>query len=165
MSAFRKILVPTDFSQDAREAFRVAYDLAKPTGASVVMLHITPLPAVVSDGDRPLSAPVQTEAKDVRDELRMIPATVPAVRVEFAMIVADQPDATHILRILDERGCDLIVIGTHLRSGRKDGLFGSVTEDVVRRAKCAVIVVMAPAREAGAPSHPNADQPASRVKS
>jgi nucleotide-binding universal stress UspA family protein len=165
MSVFRKILVPTDYSLDAREAFRVAYDLAKPTGASVVVLHISRPPVAVSDGDRPLSAPVHTESKEASDESRMIQANVPAVRVEHATIVADQPDAKQILGILHERGCDLIVIGTRVRTSPKHRLFGSVTEDVVRRAGCAVIVVMAPAREDGASTHPAADRPARRVKS
>ena len=165
MSAFRKILVPTDYSAQDREAFRVAHDLAKPTGASVVVFHVSRPPAVATDGDRLSSAPAPAAANDVSDELRTFQARVPAVRVEHEMIVADRPDARHILRVLQERGCDLIVMGTHVRTGRKHRLFGSVTEDVVRRAHCPVIVVMAPAREAGAPTHPSADQPASRIKS
>ncbi len=56
MSSFRKILVPTDFSPHAQEAFRVAHDLAKATGATVVVFHVFRPPAIVSDGDRLLSA-------------------------------------------------------------------------------------------------------------
>jgi nucleotide-binding universal stress UspA family protein len=165
MSAFRKILVPTDFSPHAAEAFRVAHDLAKATGASMVVFHVSRPPAVVSDGDRLLSAPARAEAKDVWDELRKIQAKDPAVRVEHEVIVADRPDAEHILRILQDRGCDLIVMGTHGRTGLRHLLFGSVAEDVVRRAHCPVMVVKAPAHKAGAPTHRIADQPASRVKS
>jgi nucleotide-binding universal stress UspA family protein len=165
MNPIRKILVPTDFSPHATEAIRVAHDLARATGASVVVFHVSRPPAVVSDGDRPLSTPARAEAKDVWDELRKIQAKDPAVRVEHEVIVADRPDAEHILRILRERGCDLIVMGTHGRTGLKHLLFGSVTEDVVRRAHCPVMVVKAPARAAGAPPHLGADQPTSRVKS
>jgi nucleotide-binding universal stress UspA family protein len=143
MSVSRKIQVPTEYSLNARESFRVAYDLAKPTGASVVVLHIAPPTAVASDGDSPSSTPVHTEAKDVSAESLMIQAKVPAVRVEHATILADHLDANHILRIPHERGCDLIVIGTRPRTGQKHRLFGSVTADVVRRADCAFIVVMA----------------------
>ena len=46
MSTFQKILVPTDFSLHAEEAFRVAHDLAKATGASVVVFHVSRPPAV-----------------------------------------------------------------------------------------------------------------------
>jgi nucleotide-binding universal stress UspA family protein len=67
------------------------------------------------------------------------------VRVEHQVIVADRPGATHILEILDRPGCDLIVMGTHGGRGLRQVLFGSVTEDVVRRARCPVMVVKAPA--------------------
>ncbi|MBV8487566.1 MAG: universal stress protein, partial [Planctomycetaceae bacterium] len=50
-----------------------------------------------------------------------------------------------ILEILDRLGCDLIVMGTHGRSWLKDRLLGSITEEVVRRAHCPVMVVKAPA--------------------
>ncbi|MGP0068773.1 MAG: universal stress protein [Isosphaeraceae bacterium] len=153
MSIFRKILVPTDFSSHAGEAFRVAHDLAKATGATVVVFHVSRPPAVVSDGDRLLSAPVRAETKDVWEEVRKIQAKDPAVHVEHEVIVADRPDAEHILRILEERGCDLIVMGTHGRTWLKHLLCGSVAEDVVRRAQCPVMVVKAPVHEAEAPAH------------
>jgi nucleotide-binding universal stress UspA family protein len=165
MSTFRKILVPTDFSAHAAEAFRVAHDLAKAAGASVVVFHVSRPPAVVSDGDRLLSASAPGEAKDVWDELRKIQAKDPAVRVEHEVIVADRPDAEHILRILRERGCDLIVMGTHGRTGLRHLLFGSVTEDVVRRAHCPVMVVKAPAHVAGVPTQQGVGKPEARVGS
>ena len=97
----------------------MAHDLAKATGASVVVFHVSRPPAVVSDGDRLLSAPARAEATDVWNELRKIQATDPAVRVEHEVIVAAQPGAKHILRILEERGCDLIVMGTRGETGWK----------------------------------------------
>jgi nucleotide-binding universal stress UspA family protein len=162
MNPIRKILVPTDFSPHAQEAFRVAHELAKAIGASVVVFHVSRPPVVVSDGDRLLSAATQAGAQDVWEELRKIQAKDPAVHVEHEVIVADRPGSAHILRILQERGCDLIVMGTHGRTGLGHLLFGSMTEDVVRRAHCPVMVVKAPARAAGAPVHHSADQPPSR---
>jgi universal stress protein A len=163
MSTIRKILVPTDFSPHAQEAFRVAHDLAKAIGASVVVFHVSRPPAVVSDGERLLSAPAHAVALDVWDELRKIQTKDPAVRVEHEVIVADRPNAAHILHILQEQGCDLIVMGTHGRTGLRHLLFGSVTEDLVRTAHCPVMVVKARAREAGAPVHQTVSQPAPRV--
>ena len=154
MSTIRKILVPTDFSLHADEAFHVAHDLAKATGAGVVVFHVSRPPAVMSDGDRVVSA--RAEATDVWDRLRKIQPTDPAVRVEHEVIVANRPDASQILRILEERGCDLIVMGTHGRSGLRHLIFGSLTEDVVRKAECPVMVVKAPVHEAVAPARPTA---------
>jgi universal stress protein A len=154
MSTIRKILVPTDFSPHAQEAFRVAHDLAKATGAGVVVFHVARPPAVVSDGHSALSTPADVEGKDVWERLQKIQPTDPAVQVEHEVIVADRPDASHILRILQERGCDLIVIGTHGRTGLRHLLFGSVTDDVVRRAQCPVMVVKAPVHDAEATARP-----------
>jgi universal stress protein A len=165
MNPIRKILVPTDFSPHSGEAFRVAHSLAKAIGASVVVFHVSRPPAVVSDGDRPLSTPDEAGAKDVWDELRKIQPKDPAVRVEHEVIVADRPDATHILRLLQERSCDLIVMGTHGRTGLLHRLFGSVTEDVVRRAHCPVMLVKAPAPVAGAPIQQGVAKPEARVGS
>jgi len=165
MNLIRKILVPTDFSPHAGEAFRVAENLAKPIGASVVLFHVTRPPAVVSDGDRLLLATGRAAAKDIWDELRKIQPKDPEVRVEHEVILSDRRDATHILQILQEQGCDLIVMGTHGRTGFLHRLFGSVTEDVVRRARCPVMLVKAPAKEAGAHTNENAGKPAARVRS
>ena len=165
MNPIRRILVPTDSSPHAGEAFRVAENLAKPIGASVVLFHVARPPAVVSDGDRLLLATDRAAAKDVWDELRKIRPRDPEVRVEHEVILSDRRDATHILQILQEQGCDLIVMGTDGRTGFLQRLFGSVTEDVVRRAHCPVMLVKAPAQEAGAHTDENADKPAARVGS
>ena len=89
------------------------------------------------------------------EELRKIQPKDPTVHVEHEVIVADRPDAEHILGILEERGCDLIVMGTHGRTWLKHLLFGSVTEDVVRNARCPVMVVKAPCPGAAAPAKPD----------
>lgn len=162
MSVFRKILVPTDFSRHAREAFRVAHDLARPTGARVVVLHVSPTPALVSDHKPLLSPPVDVEAKNRWSGLQKFQPKVPAVRVEHEMVEADRLDAKLILRTVRKRGCDSIVIGARVRTARKCRLFGSVTDQVVRGSHCPVIVVAAPAREAKDPAHEIADQPAAR---
>ena len=154
MPPIQKILVPTDFSPHAAEAFRVAHDLARATGAVVVVQHVARPPAVVSDGARPLSTPADRE-EDVWDKLRTIRSTDPAVRVEHEVIVADRPDVSHVLKMVEAAGCDLIVMGTHGLTGLKHRIFGGLTEQVVRLARCPVMVVKAPAPE-GMPPGPEA---------
>ena len=61
------------------------------------------------------------------------------------MIVADRPTVAHILDLQQKRGCDLIVMGTHGHSWMKQRLAGSLTEEVIRHARCPVLVVKAPA--------------------
>jgi nucleotide-binding universal stress UspA family protein len=174
MSTVRKIFVPTDFSPHADEAVRVAHDLAKATGASVVVFHVSRPPTVVSDGPPTLTDPARAEGRDVRgrplteeqkdvwDRLLKIQPSDPAVRVEHEVIVADRPDGSYILSILQERGCDLIVMGARGRSGLRHLLLGSSTDDVIRKAQCPVVVVIAPVHQAGLPDRPVAGQPTSR---
>jgi nucleotide-binding universal stress UspA family protein len=144
MNAIQKILVPTDFSAHADEAFRVAHRLAKATGASVVAFHVAAPPAVVT-AEGPSPADVRDEkGKNLWGGLLALQARDPQVRVEHEVIVAEKPTVAHLLDLLEKRGCDLIVMGTHGRSWLKQRLFGSVTEEVIRRARCPVMVVKAP---------------------
>ena len=145
MEAITRILVPTDFSAHADEAFRVAHTLARAVGAEVILFHVAQPPAVVSEGGKLLANPGKADAENLWDRFHSIQPADPKVRVEHQVIVADKPRARHILDMLDKLGCDLIVMGTHGRSGLKHLLFGSVAEEVVRVARCPVMVVKAPA--------------------
>ena len=144
MEAIRKILVPTDFSEHADEAFRVAHTLARAVGAEVILCHVAHPPAVVSENSKLLLDPSKPDAVNLWDRFRDIQPPDPKVRVEHEVIVTHRPSAGHILEMLDKLGCDLIVMGTHGRSRLKHLLFGSLTEEVVRLARCPVMVVKAP---------------------
>jgi nucleotide-binding universal stress UspA family protein len=161
MNPIRKILVPTDFSAHADEAFRVACTLAEALSANVVVFHVAQPPAVVSDSGRLLAGPDSAQGANLWDRFHDLhPANV-KVRVEHEVIVDQRPSARHILEILDKLGCDLIVMGTHGRSWVKHALFGSLTEAVVRSARCPVMVVKAPAsvRDPPAPERGQAPGP------
>jgi len=144
MNAIQKILVPTDFSAHADEAFRVAQTLARAVGAEVILFHVAQPPAVVSEGGQLLANPGKADAVNLWDRFHSSLPADPKVRVEHQVIVAERPRAGHILEMLDKLGCDLIVMGTHGRSWLKHLLFGSVAEEVVRLARCPVMVVKAP---------------------
>jgi nucleotide-binding universal stress UspA family protein len=154
MNAIRKILVPTDFSPHADEAFRVAHMLARALGAEVVLFHIAQPPAVVLEGGRFVADPGKGISANLWDRFEVIQPADPKVRVDHQVIVAERPNVTHILEILEKLGCDLIVMGTHGRSWLKHLLFGSVTEAVVRRAHCPVMVVKSPAHKAAMSAPP-----------
>jgi nucleotide-binding universal stress UspA family protein len=160
MNAIHKILVPTDFSAHADEAFRVACTLARAVGAEVILCHITHSPAVVSEGGALLARPGQADAANLWDRFHSLQSPDVKVRVEHEVIVADRPHAEHILTLLDKLGCDLIVMGTHGHTGLKHLLFGSVAEEVVRLARCPVLVVKAPARA----TEPPKPEPAQAAK-
>jgi nucleotide-binding universal stress UspA family protein len=151
MDAIEKILVPTDFSAHADEAFRVALRLAKATGALVVAVHIAAPPAVVKAEGASTADLRDEKGRDLWGGLLALQAP-PQVRVEHEVVVADRPAVAHLLDLLEKRGCDLIVMGTHGHSWLRQRLFGSVTEEVIRRARCPVMVVKAPAHAEAAPA-------------
>lgn len=160
MKPIRKILVPTDFSPDAEEAFRHAVMLAKATGAGVVVVHVAQPPTVVIDGGRLCTNPTVAPSADLWEEIRKLKADDPSVAVEHEVIVADRLDVSHVLRIVEAAGCDLIVMGTHGMTGLRQRLFGTLTEQVVRLARCPVMVVkgLAPA-EASREPEPSVREP------
>jgi nucleotide-binding universal stress UspA family protein len=100
MITIRKILVPTDFSPHAQEAFRVAHDLAKAIGAGVVVFHVSRPPVVVSDGESALSTPADVEGKDVWERLRKIQPTFPrsASNMRSPTTAAAVPTAPRTIR-------------------------------------------------------------------
>src|SRR5947209_10549975 len=102
MDAIHKILVPTDFSAHADEAFRVAHTLARTVGAEVILFHIARPPAVVSEGGRFLADPGKGTAANLWDRFHSLQPNDPNVRVEHEVIVADRPSANHVLEILEK---------------------------------------------------------------
>jgi nucleotide-binding universal stress UspA family protein len=156
MNTIHKILVPTDFSAHADEAFRLACVLARATGAVVIVFHVASPPAVVTEGGTLLAEPGKRDQANLWDRFQRLRSLDPQVRVEHQVIVADRPRASHVLDILDRLQCDLIVMGTHGQSWLKHLLFGSVTEEVVRQARCPVMVVKAPGHTAPAAAPPPA---------
>jgi nucleotide-binding universal stress UspA family protein len=157
MNAIHKILVPTDFSPHADEAFRVAQTLARSTGADIVLFHVARPPTVVTEGGRILAHADSNQAVDLWERFHRLQPTDPAVRVEHQAIVVERPTAGHILELLDRQGCDLIVMGMHGHSWLRHRLLGSFTEDVVRRARCPVMVVKAPTQPHEAPASGTAE--------
>jgi nucleotide-binding universal stress UspA family protein len=154
MDAIKKILVPTNFSEQADEAFRVAHSLACALGAEVIVFHVAHPPAVVLENGSLLTEPSKVGARNLWERFRSSQPTDPRVKVQHEAIVANKRSATQILEILDRLGCDLIVMGTHGHSWLKRLLFGSLTQEVVRRARCPVLVVKAPAHRAAKPANP-----------
>jgi universal stress protein A len=140
-----RILVPTDFSPHAEAAFRYALELAKPFHASV---HLV---AVVEDpvGAGMWSAEVHTAeiaglqvnlARDTEQRLRAsVPADAGTVTTEVRLGNA----AKQILEAAQAEGVDLIVMGTHGRTGIAHVVMGSVAEKIVRLAPCPVLTLRA----------------------
>jgi nucleotide-binding universal stress UspA family protein len=141
MLPIRSVLYPTDFSECSNLVFRLACTLAQDYGARLVVAHIAEPPGpIYSDGVVVPLADVDEEP--LRAKLLQLVPRDPNVRVEHRLAAGDA--ATEILRLAKETQADVIVMGTHGRTGLARVLMGSVAERVVRKAPCPVVTVKNP---------------------
>jgi universal stress protein A len=148
---FTRILVPTDFSEPSDAALEYARGMAARFGATLNLLHVLEAPFVTgplgSEAFTPEVPAVQAELfEQARTRLRHRVLPDAAGYLTTTEIVAGT-SARSILDYARERGVDLIVMGTHGRTGMAHLLMGSVAEKVVRGAHCPVMTVRAAASE------------------
>lgn len=145
MGAIRTILLPTDFSRHSEYAWGMARSLARDHGARLVVLHVR-FPDLLLGGSYPLPPQdPQGQRQLLLEELqRHCPAEI-SIAVEH--LVKDGDPASEILQCARALNADLIVLGTHGRSGMGRLLLGSVAEKVVRRASCPVLTVKVPTED------------------
>lgn len=148
MFAPKRILVPTDFSPGSRAALDHAAGLAERYGATVVALHVWQPPALMrADDSITISGePYQTlsEMAGKRASAEMDSFLAPLIEHEgvwFRRQVALGDPADTILEVAADGRFDLIVMGTHGRTGLKRMILGSVAEKVTRRANCPVLTI------------------------
>jgi nucleotide-binding universal stress UspA family protein len=130
-----KILFPTDFSTLSDAALKHATVLARDMGAKLLIVHVEEPPAAYGTGEMYYGIP----DPDVPALRNMLEAVVPPDRTvlyEHRMITGDPAD--EIVALAEQEKADLIVMGTHGRTGLGRLLMGSVAEAVVRRARCPV---------------------------
>jgi universal stress protein A len=139
------ILYATDFSPYSKYAFRMACAVARDYGARVIVLHVMTPPVVVY-GEGVLPVEPENIEEEMRERLRALVAEHPEIQTESHLVEGDA--ATEILRAAKESKCNLIVIGTHGRTGLYRLLMGSVAEQVVRKAPCSVLTIKVPEHQA-----------------
>ncbi len=135
-----RILIPTDFSDCSERARTYACELAKRFTAELHLLHVVvplPIPVHMSTVPEELLEPEESARQAL--ESWNDPA-YEAARKVVRTIVTGTP-FIEIVRYARENQIDLIVVGTHGRSGLMHSLIGSVAERVVRKASCPVLTV------------------------
>ena len=148
MIAIKKILCPTDFSESAEHALDYAVTLARTLGAELVLLNVLqPITfgvgvegIEIEESDRMLR---QMEARN-SEKLHSLADKVRLENVTVAEHVATGAPFVEILSKAKQIEADLIVMGTHGRTGLSHILIGSVAERVVRKAPCPVLTVKRP---------------------
>ncbi|MBY0512300.1 MAG: universal stress protein [Gemmataceae bacterium] len=128
-----RILYPTDFSTYSNQAYFHALGLAETYGASLTVVYVyTPGSKDAAGGDR----------RYWRTQLEQVRPANPDIPVSHVVLEGDP--ATEIARYAADAGIDVIVIGTHGRTGVDRLVMGSVAEKVMREAPCSVLVVKLP---------------------
>jgi universal stress protein A len=137
--SIRSILCPVDFSLASEEALRYAVSLAAQVGAErvhVLHVHQPPRLSAVSGG-----AAVDASKRDAAHRLEDVTKRYSAHDVELFPHFVEGVPYEEIVREAQRLGVDLIVIGTHGRTGLAHMLLGSITEHVVRRSPIPVCTV------------------------
>jgi len=138
----KHILVPTDLSDGAAEALDYACELARLLGSQIHLLNVISIPALgVPELGVALTASMIDELvvsnQDALDRLAQTRCTA-----SVGQVMIRTGDARDVInQTATELGIDLIVMGTHGRRGLSRALLGSVAENVVRTAPCAVLTV------------------------
>ncbi|HEY5934864.1 MAG TPA: universal stress protein [Kofleriaceae bacterium] len=145
--AFKKILCPTDFSAGSKHAMRVAIRLANASDAEIVLAHAWHLPVLAVTSEFPL--PADTIQQMIADEQRGLEGVVREARELGAkrvsgVFLTGLPWHEIVDTVKNDKAFELIVIGTHGRTGLKRVLLGSVAENVVRHAPCPVLATRPP---------------------
>lgn len=146
MKPFENILVPVDFAPHSAEAVAVACDLALRYSGAITLVHVhEPVDYALPEG-YVLYTPDQLNriTAELNNRLRATQRDVEnfgVSRVDTHLLQGAA--AVEIVELARSRGFDLIVMGTHGRTGLKHVLMGSVAERVLRSAPCPVLTVKA----------------------
>lgn len=144
INPIRKILVPTDFSSNAKNATDYACNLAKTLDSKIVLFHSTHLPVVSANEVIMAVDPVSLE-KDSLNHLNLLKKEIEKNfgQVEIENVTTIGFAVEEIIDVVKEQKIDLVVMGTKGASGMTEILIGSNTADVIEKCHCPVLAIPA----------------------
>ncbi len=137
----KTIIFPTDFSTASDAALSYASALAREKGAKLLIVHAEEPPMAYGGGELYYGTPQPSQVAMMAMLHELKPSDVD---VPFEHQMLDGDPATEIVALADQTEAEMIVMGTHGRTGLKRLLMGSVAEAVVRRANCPVFTLKQP---------------------
>lgn len=129
-----RILCAVDFSEASEAAFEYAQGLADKLAGELVLLHAFDKPAPRESGG-------QTRPADGTVRIKLEAMQISSSQVHLIRVMHAGPAGKVICWAAEDKKCDLIVMGTHGRTGLSHLLFGSTAEYVLRHARCPVLTV------------------------
>ncbi|QCR21791.1 universal stress protein [Pontibacter sp. SGAir0037] len=146
----KRILVPTDFSDQARNAYEVALSLAQRTGAAIKLLHVVEVPYPTTDfsatgdiitGDGMSQVYILNLLEIAKGRMQKLKELAQAYGVDVVDEV-DTDDMIHKIKSTAQKDqIDLVVMGSKGSSGLEEFFIGSNTEKIVREANCPVLTI------------------------
>ena len=138
--ALKNILFLTDFSEPSREALPFAVAIAREFGATVQALHILiPSPYVYTAPETTIAA-IEAEEENALEEMKRVEAELTGVPHQTTVVRGGSVWPA-LQEALHECGADMIVLGTHGRTGMQKLLLGSVAEEIFRRSPVPVLTI------------------------
>jgi nucleotide-binding universal stress UspA family protein len=137
----KTIIYPTDFSHSSDAALDYATSLARDSGAKLLLVHVEEPPLAYGGGEMYSGIP-EPNTEALLKMLHAVKPKDPAVPYEHRLLAGDPASA--IVELAEQENADLIVLGTHGRTGLARLLMGSVAEAIVRRAPCPVFTYRRP---------------------
>jgi nucleotide-binding universal stress UspA family protein len=154
VATFTRILAPTDFSEDSNHALGYAIELAQKFAAEIIVIHVDqPLsPVIIGDLSPGLDmGTVNQIAEEQRlgalKELDKLTGRIRESGLKARSLMRVGAPFLEIINAAQSENADLIVMGTHGRSGLAHVLIGSVSERVVNKAPCPVLTIRHPDRK------------------
>ena len=150
---FKKILCPTDFSDPAAKALKVAAGMAVDYSAELLVVNVVePIPTVSGTDALPLNYLQQylRETENAaKKRLKELVAKVVPAEIKVRPLVLTGQAAQQIVDLADKKMVDLMVIATHGQTGLKRWVFGSVTERVLKLTSRPVLIIQASPKKRG----------------
>ena len=145
-SDIKEIVVPVDFSPTSDRALDYAVDFAKKVGARLTLVHAYELP-VYGFPDGALVASAEVAGRILSSAQAGLLAAIEKRKdsgVEMRSILRDGPPAEEVAAVAKQVHADMVILGTHGRTGLRRAIMGSVAEEVIRACECPVLAIHDP---------------------
>jgi universal stress protein A len=139
----KKILFCTDFSKNSRPAGELAVDYAKAFGAQLLILHVIDFPGYIDWFER-LHEILEATERAANERLQRLAKECAHLAKDVKTYCRIGMSPREIVELVQEESVDLIVMGTHGRTGVKHLVMGSVTRSVLKTDHRPVLIVEAP---------------------
>ena len=141
----KRMLCASDFSPASRPALRLAQELARTLKARLILFHAYEISVPIGDGGYLPPSVMQEMLTATRDaaaqSLKRLARSSQGTGVRMSTLLAEGPAAAAIIRAAKKQRVNLVVMGTHGRTGVRRLLMGSVADRVIRTASCPVLGV------------------------